>query len=159
MPHRSRYTLGKFLPNIPTPSNNQPSLFFGDCQLPSLTTRDLEDPIVEQLAIFEEHIGEEEEESIPHTHTMDENRNEGVFSIRETNGDVRMKNISPSAIPHFHVLTSEDPDTFLFEFFVVCKTYAYTTNDQKLNLFTSTLKDAALHWFTGLPRDNITTWA
>ena len=47
----------------------------------------------------------------------------------------------------------------MFEFFVVCRTYDYTSDDQKLKLFPSTLKDAALRWFMGLPVDNITTWA
>lgn len=83
---------------------------------------------------------------------MAENRNErgdresivGAFPIRETNGDAKMKNISPSALPHSHGLTSEDPDTFLFEFVIICRTYDYTSVDQKLNLFPSTLKDAAL---------------
>ena len=84
---------------------------------------------------------------------------EGTFPIRETNGDTKMKNISPSALPHFHGLTTEDPNTFLFEFAVLCRTYDYAKDEQKLKLFPSTLKDAALHWFMGLPRNNITTWA
>ena len=95
----------------------------------------------EQPEIFEGPIGEEEEETIPPTYTMvenrngienrngDENRMEGAFPFRETNGDARMKNISPSALPHFHGLTSEDPDTLLFEFFVICRTYDYTSDD------------------------------
>ena len=70
-----------------------------------------------------------------------------------------MKNISPSALPHFHGLTTEDPDTFLFEFVVLCRTYDYTEDEQKLKLFPSTLKDAALRWFMGLPGNSITTWA
>ena len=49
----------------------------------------------------------------------DEDRTEGAFPIRETNGDMKMENISPSALPHFHGLTTEDPDTFLFEFVVL----------------------------------------
>ena len=69
-----------------------------------------------------------------------------------------MKIISPSSLPHFHGLTSEDPDTFMFEFVVVCRTYDYTVDDQKLKLFPSTLKDVALRWFMGLPGDSITTW-
>ena len=85
------------------------------------------------------------------------NRIEGTFPIRETNGVARMKNISPSALPHFHGLTSEDLDTFLFKFFFICITYDYTTDDQKLKLFPSTLNDAALRWFMGLLGDNITT--
>ena len=70
-----------------------------------------------------------------------------------------MNNISPSALPHFHGLTTEDPDTFLFEFSVICRTYDYAEDEQKLKLFPSTLKDGALHWFIGLPGNNITTWA
>jgi len=157
MPRRNRDNLGKFLPNTPTTSNIQPSLFFSGCEL--------EDPLGEQPEIFEEPIGEEEE-PIP-TNIMDENRNErghrdrleGDFPIRETNGDAKMKNISPSALPHFHGLTSEDPDTFFFEFVFICRTYDYTTDDQKLKLFPSTLKDATLHWFMGLLGDSITSWA
>jgi len=70
-----------------------------------------------------------------------------------------MKNISPSALPHFHGLTSEDPYTFLFEFNVICITYDYTNDEQNLKLFPSTPNDVALHWFMGLPGDSITTWA
>jgi len=70
-----------------------------------------------------------------------------------------MKNISPLALPHFHGLTTEDPDTFLFEFAIICQTYDYVEDKQKLKLFPSTLKDAVLHSFMGLPSNNITTWA
>jgi len=89
----------------------------------------------------------------------DDDRIEGTFPIRETNGDMKMKNISPSALPHFHGLTTEDPDTFLFEFVVLCQTYDYIEDEQKLKLFPSTPKDVALCWFMGLPRNSITTWA
>ena len=70
-----------------------------------------------------------------------------------------MKNISPSVLPHFHGLTTEDPDNFLFEFVVIYRTYDYAEDKKKLKLFPSTHKDASLHWFMGLPRNNITTWA
>jgi len=119
MPRRNRDNLGKFLPNTPTKSNSQPSLFSSGCEL--------EEPLGEKPDIFEETIGEgEEEEPIP-TEPMVENRNdrgnreriEGALPIKETNGDTKMKNISPSALPHFHGLTTEDPDTFLFEFSVI----------------------------------------
>ena len=155
MPHRSRDNLGKFFPNTPTTLNNQPSLFFNGCQL--------EDPIGEQPEIFEELI-QEEEETIPSTYTMAENRNgigdkegakdrsQGDFPIREVNVDARMKNISPSSLPHFHGLTLENPNTFLFEFVFICKTYDYTFDDHKLKIFPSTLKDAALCQFMGLPK-------
>jgi len=87
----------------------------------------------------------------------DKDRDEGVFPIRETNGYARMKNGSPSTLPHFHGLTSKDLDNFLFEFDVICRTYDYTSDDHKLKLFPSTLKDATLLWFMVLPGD--TTWA
>jgi len=98
---------------------------------------------------------------------MAENRNvrgngeriEDTFPIRKTNGDTKMKNISPSALPHFHGLTTEDPDTFLFEFVVIFQTYDYAEDEKKLKLFPSTLKDAALRWYMGLLGKNITTWA
>lgn len=70
-----------------------------------------------------------------------------------------MKNISPSTLPHFRGLTTEDLDTFLFEFFVLFRTYEYAEDEQKLKLFPSTLKDVALRWLMGLPRNSITTWA
>jgi len=160
MCHRSRDNLVKNFPNIPITSNIQPSVFFGGCEL--------EDPLGEQLKIFEEPIGEEEE-IIPRTYTINKNRNgiedkegtksrgEVAFPIKEANGDARMKKISPSTIPHFHGLTLEDLDTFLFEFVVICRTYDYTSDDQKLKFFPSSLKDASLCWFVGLPGDNITT--
>jgi len=83
----------------------------------------------------------------------------GTFPIRETNGDTKMKNISPSSLPHFHGLTTEDRDTFLSDFVVICQTYDYAEDRQKLKLFPSTLKDATLRWFMGLPGNRITTWA
>jgi len=120
MPGRIRDTSGKFLPNTPTSSNSQPPFFFTDGEL--------ESSLVEKNNIFEEPIGEEEEEEPIPTEPMVEHLNDrgdrgrivSAFPIRETNGDTKMKNISPSALPHFHGLTTEDPDTFLFEFYVVC---------------------------------------
>jgi len=47
-------------------------------------------------------------------------RIEGAFPIRETSGDTKMKNISPSALPHFDGMTTEDTNTFLFEFAIIC---------------------------------------
>ena len=51
MPRRNRDNLGKFFPNVHTASNSQPSLFFSGCEL--------EEPLGEQLEIFEEPTGEE----------------------------------------------------------------------------------------------------
>lgn len=108
MPRRNRDNFGKFLPNTPTTSNNQPSLFIGRCEL--------EDPLGEQPYIFQEPTGGEEEgEPIP-TDLIDESIHdigdreiiEGDFPIKEANGDAKMKNISPFSLPHLHVLTLED---------------------------------------------------
>jgi len=71
-------------------------------------------------------------------------RIEGAFPIWGINGDTKMKNISPSALPHFHGLTIEDHDTFLFEIVVLCRTYDYAKDEKKLKLFPSTLNDVAL---------------
>ena len=65
----------------------------------------------------------------------------------ETNGT--MKNISPFVLPNFYGLRSEDPETFLFEYEVLCRTYDYLEDSQKLKLFPSTLKEVALKWFMG----------
>ena len=97
---------------------------------------------------YEEPIGEEEEEEPILTELMAENWNDrgnrerigGAFPTRETNGDTNMKNISPFALPHFHGLTIEDPNTFLFEFVVICWTYDYIDDEKKLKLFPSTLR-------------------
>ena len=86
-------------------------------------------------------------------------RIEGTFHIHETNGDTKRNTISPSVLPHFHGLTTEDPDTFLFEFVVIFQTYDYAEDEKKLKLFPSTLKGATLYWFMGLPGNSITTWA
>eukprot|EP00253_Pinus_taeda_P028703 PITA_28703 len=69
-----------------------------------------------------------------------------------------MKAIPLQHIPTFHGLTSEDPDAFLFEFDVLCRGYDYTTDPQKLKLFPSTLKGAALRWFMGLGGGVINNW-
>jgi len=67
-----------------------------------LTTGELYDPLGEKPEILEEPIGEEEEETLPHTYNKAKNRNEGASTIRKTNGDARIKNISPPSLPHFH---------------------------------------------------------
>jgi hypothetical protein len=43
------------------------------------------------------------------------------FPIQESKGILQMKNIMPYALPNFHGFPSEDPDTFLFEFDVLCE--------------------------------------
>ena len=69
-----------------------------------------------------------------------------------------MKNIPPSALPHLHGMTSEDPDSFLFEFDILCRNYNYVRDAQKLKLFPTTLKDSTLRWFMELGEHTIRTW-
>lgn len=73
-------------------------------------------------------------------------------------GSTPMKNIPLSTLPNFHGLSSEDLDEFLFEFDILCRSYDYVTNSQKLNLFLATLKGNALRWFMSPGRHVITTW-
>eukprot|EP00253_Pinus_taeda_P025718 PITA_25718 len=72
------------------------------------------------------------------------------YPIVDSTANAPMKAIPLQHIPTFHGLTSEDPDAFLFEFDVLCRGYDYTIDPQKLKLFPSTLKEAALRWFMGL---------
>ena len=69
-----------------------------------------------------------------------------------------MKNIPASSLPTFYGKSTEDPDTFLFEFDILCRSYNYLQDAQKLKLFPDTLKDAALRWFMGLGESTIRTW-
>jgi len=69
-----------------------------------------------------------------------------------------MKSIPLQNILTFHGLTSEDLDAFLFEFDVLCRGCNYTTDPQKLKLFPSNLKGAALCWFMGLGGGTINDW-
>jgi hypothetical protein len=77
------------------------------------------------------------------------------FPILDIAKDVAMKNIPLSSLPHFHGMSTEDPDSFLFEFDILCRSYNYTDNAQKLKLFPATLKDSALRWFMSLGEHTI----
>jgi hypothetical protein len=79
------------------------------------------------------------------------------FPIHESDGEAKMKNINSYALCHFHGLVFKDPDTFLFEFAIICMTYDYTIDEHNLKLFPSTLKDSTLRWFMSLEGNNITT--
>jgi hypothetical protein len=69
-----------------------------------------------------------------------------------------MKNIPLVALPHFHGLSSEDPNTFLFDFDVLCHSYDYSSDAHKLKLFPTTLKYSTLRWFMGLGGNYIQNW-
>jgi hypothetical protein len=63
------------------------------------------------------------------------------FPILDIARDVAMKNIPFFSLPHFHGMSTKDPDSFLFEFDILCRSYNYTDNAKKLKLFLATLKD------------------
>jgi len=86
------------------------------------------------------------------------NKDPSGFPILDEDITLTMKNISPSILPNFHRKGNEDPETFLFEFEVLCISYDYLHDAQKLKLFPSTLKDSALKWFMSLGVHSITTW-
>lgn len=62
------------------------------------------------------------------------------FTIRDIRGEAPMKNIPLSSLPSFQGMTVEDPNTFLFEFDVLCRSYDYISDAQKLKLFHATVK-------------------
>jgi hypothetical protein len=80
------------------------------------------------------------------------------FPILDVVQNVTMKNIPLSALPTFHGKHSEDPDVFLFEFDILCRSYNYLQDAHKLKLFPATLKDSALRWFMSLGEYNIRSW-
>ena len=69
-----------------------------------------------------------------------------------------MKNIPLSAFPNFHGFSTKDPDDFLFEFDILCRSYDNTTIVQKLKLFPATFMGNTLRWFMSLGGENISTW-
>ena len=73
----------------------------------------------------------------PTTSTID-------FPIGDLGTSSPMKPIPLTALPSFHVLPSEDPDMFLFEFDIVCRGYDYINDAQKLKIFLATLKGTTL---------------
>jgi len=80
------------------------------------------------------------------------------FFIVDTLGGAPMKYISLSSLPKFHGITTEYPYALFFKFYVLFRSYDYTTDLQKLKLFPATLKGASLRWFMGLGGDTITSW-
>ena len=66
------------------------------------------------------------------------------FPIQDIYVSVHMKNIPSYFLPNFHGMRLEDPETFLFEYEIIFRSYGYLLNTQKLKLFLATLKDRAL---------------
>ena len=50
------------------------------------------------------------------------------FPIGDIKGEAPMKNIPLSSLPYFQGMTVEDPDTFLFELDVLCRSYDYVSD-------------------------------
>ena len=80
------------------------------------------------------------------------------FPILDTILDVNIKNIPPSSLPTFYGKSNEDPDTFLFKFDILYRSYNYLQDAHKLKLFPATLKYFALRWLMGLGESTIRTW-
>ena len=55
-------------------------------------------------------------------------------------------------------MSTEDLDAFLFEFDILCRSYNYIDDAQKLKLFPATMKNVALRWFMGLGEYTIMSW-
>ena len=81
-----------------------------------------------------------------------------VFPILDQAPNVAMKNINPSILPTFHGMSTKDWDAFLFEFDILCRSYNYIDDAQKLKLFPATLKNVSLRWFMGLGEYTIRSW-
>ena len=80
------------------------------------------------------------------------------FPIQDTNVNVNMKRIPPYFLPKFHGMRTEDVETFLFEFEILCRSYSYLSHSQKISLLPTTLKGRALKWFMSLGTNSIKSW-
>ena len=109
------------------------------------------------------HDSDEEEAMGENYHHDNHSLPEGTtatlqFPIQQPVGAAPMKNISPAVLPRFHGKAAEDPDEFIFEFDILCRSYDYVTDAQKLKLFPATLKDNALRWFMSLGGGTVANW-
>ena len=102
--------------------------------------------------------GDEEEGQRQEIPEQDQTEVTFGFPILDLTRDMPMKNIPPSTLPHFHDMTSEDLGSFLFKFNILCRSYNYIRDAQKLKLFPATLKDSTLRWFMGLGEHTIRSW-
>ena len=80
------------------------------------------------------------------------------FPIPPQQGNQNLKNIPTVSLPKFYGLIIEDPETFLFEFNTLYRSYDYTIDVHKLKLFPSTLKEVTLRWFIGLGANVVENW-
>ena len=80
------------------------------------------------------------------------------FPIENVTGDALMRPIPLTALPSFHGLSSEDPDTFLFEFDIICRGYDYIADAQRLKIFHAIVKGKTLRWFMRFGGSTISSW-
>jgi hypothetical protein len=80
------------------------------------------------------------------------------FPILDISRNIIMKNIPLSSLPTFRGMSTEDLDLFLFEFHILCRSYNYSNDAQKLKLFPATMKDSTLRWFMILGENTILSW-
>ena len=108
-----------------------------------------------------ERVEDRRNERVEYRGNEEEQENTFRFPILDTSiilgEEVKMKNIPPSILPNFYGTTFEDPNSFLFEFDILCRTYGYTDDTHKICLFPATLKTIALKWFMGLGEHTITS--
>jgi hypothetical protein len=80
------------------------------------------------------------------------------FPVLDISRNIIMTNIPLSSLPTFRGMSTEDLDLFLFEFDILCRSYNYSDDAQKFNLFPATMKDSALRWFMSLGENKILSW-
>ena len=82
---------------------------------------------VKNPAYMERQGENEDHDKVRNEEGEGENRTEATFRfpILDTIQDATIKNIPPSSLPTFYGKNNEDPDTFLFNFDVLCMSYNY----------------------------------
>ncbi len=76
---------------------------------------------------MERHRRQEDEDEGNHGEEELSNNMEATFGfpILDTTMNMMMKSIPTTSLPSFYGKNSEDPDTFLFEFDILCRSYNY----------------------------------
>jgi hypothetical protein len=68
--------------------------------------------------------------------------------------DIKMKNIPPFVLPNFFGMSTEDPDTFMFEFDIVFRTYGYTNDAKKTSFISCNFERICIKMVHGVGRSN-----
>ena len=177
--HRYRDNKGRFVSSkdskTPLPTNSTDT---GAGKIPPReNSRGVSEAQEGELKMEESVLGQAEHESVEHlgdtknpvsepsiSRMAEEEGNEATetetfgFPILDISRNVNMKNIPLSSLPTFRGMSTKDLDLFLFEFDILCRSYNYSDDAQKINLFPATMKDSALIWFTSLGENTILSW-